>query len=85
MTCPYASVKIGVEPLVHRSRDARIEKYIISKLFPMASTKKPTPAPKAPFKSAMPPLWQAARLDGKQRNMGIKNFGKQQRGKRGDR
>jgi hypothetical protein len=51
----------------------------------MASTKKPTPAPKAPFKPAMPPMWQAARMDGKQRNMGIKNFGKQQRGKRGDR
>ncbi|MFZ1655038.1 MAG: hypothetical protein WBO92_03465 [Candidatus Moraniibacteriota bacterium] len=51
----------------------------------MASTKKPSPAPKAPFKPAMPPMWQAARLEGKVRNMGIKNLGKQRKGKRGDR
>lgn len=52
----------------------------------MSSTKKPTPAPKAAFKPAMPPLWQAARMDGKQRNMGLKNLGGQKRkGKRGDR
>lgn len=51
----------------------------------MTSTKKPSSAPKAPFKPVMPPLWQAARLDGKQRNLGIKNLGKQRKGKRGDR
>ena len=51
----------------------------------MSSTKKPSTAPKQPFKPVMPPLWQAARLDGKQRNMGIKNLGKQRKGKRGDR
>lgn len=51
----------------------------------MTSTKKPALAPKAPFKPVMPPLWQTARLDGKQWNMGIKNLGKQRKGKRGDR
>ena len=51
----------------------------------MTSTKKPTPAPKAPFKPAMPAMWQAARLEGKVKNMGIKNLGKQRKGKRGDR
>lgn len=51
----------------------------------MASTKKPAAAPQAPFKPAMPPMWQAARLEGKVKNMGIKNLGKQRKGKRGDR
>lgn len=51
----------------------------------MTSTKKPTPAPRAPFQPTMPPLWQAARLEGKVRNMGLKNLGKQRKGKRGDR
>jgi hypothetical protein len=51
----------------------------------MASTKKPAAAPKLPFKPAMPPLWQASRLEGKVKNMGIKNLGKQRKGKRGDR
>jgi hypothetical protein len=51
----------------------------------MASTKKPAVAPKQPFKPVMPAMWQAARQDGKARNMGIKNLGKQRKGKRGDR
>ncbi|MFZ1626747.1 MAG: hypothetical protein WAT81_03030 [Candidatus Moraniibacteriota bacterium] len=51
----------------------------------MASTKKPSPAPKRPFKPAMPAMWQAAHLEGKVKNMGIKNLGKQRKGKRGDR
>lgn len=51
----------------------------------MARTKRSTAAPKTPFKSTIPPMWQAARLDGKVRNMGIKNLGRQRKGKRGDR
>ncbi len=51
----------------------------------MSSTKKPAVVPKAAFKPVMPTMWQAARLEGKVKNMGIKNLGKPRKGKRGDR